>query len=83
MSKLRALSAYIGDYMANRPEGTARDAREWMEKTGVNAADATRLAAKGYTPEQVAARAEAAYLRGDERDADRAVDSMLYGPDAC
>jgi hypothetical protein len=80
MGRLETLSAYIRDFMASRPDGSAREAREWMEQTEVDAGTAAALANNGYTPGVVAAKMAEAYERGDERDADRVVDQMLHGP---
>lgn len=80
MDKLRARSDYVAAYLAARPDGTSREAREWMEQTGLAAETAAELAGKGWTPATVAARMETA--DDDGLDPDAAVDAMLYGPDA-
>lgn len=82
MGKLEALRVYVDIFLHNHPDGASREAREWMEQTDIGPADAAALARKGYTPATALARIEAAPVRWeDERDAEAAIDAMLYGPD--
>jgi hypothetical protein len=74
---------YAPIYMAKAARTpTHQAAKEWMEKVDVGPATAAELANKGYTADQVAAQVEAApEVFGDERDAERVIDKLLYGPD--
>lgn len=86
MDRLSRLSEYGTIYMREAARlgnnaATYRDARAWMEATGLEPATAAELASKGHTPDKVAKKVEEAYERGDERDADRVADQLLFGPD--
>lgn len=80
MGRVRAIVEYGTEYLREYPEGSRKDARDWLEATGLAARTAAELARMGWTPATVAARMEAAPVRWeDERDAEDAVDAMLFG----
>ncbi|MDG4795082.1 hypothetical protein [Micromonospora sp. WMMD1082] len=79
MSLLNEVIAYRERYLRAGDTDASR-VRAWLD-IKVGPEDAVLLEGKGYTPETVAARiADAPVRYGDERDAEAAIDKMVYGP---